>query len=99
MPFSMTTDAGQQILTLEGAVTVRNGSKLGATVTGALDESRPLAVDTSGLSDIDTCVLQLLCSLQKTVPELIFPAPSVVFLNALERAQLRRSLLGGRETL
>jgi ABC-type transporter Mla MlaB component len=99
MPFSMTTDAGQQTLRLEGAVTVRDASKLGAVLAASLDDSRPLAVDTSGLLDIDTCVLQLLCSLQKTVPELIFAAPSAALLNAMERAQLRRSLLGGGDTL
>jgi len=98
MPFSITTHAGQQLLTLEGSVTVRDASQLAALVTGSLEEAMPLEVETGQLSDIDTCILQFLCSLHKTVPDLTFAAPSFVLLGALDRVQLRRSLLAGRET-
>jgi hypothetical protein len=56
-------------------------------------------VDTGSLEDIDTCILQLLCSLRKTVPAFSFDNPSEVFIGAVDRCGLRRELLGGREDL
>jgi len=58
-----------------------------------------MVVDTENLEDMDTCMLQLLCSLRKTVPALSFDDPSDAFIRALERCGMRRVLLGGKETL
>ena len=57
----------------------------------------PVVVDTGGLEDIDTCILQMLCSLRKTVPALSFDNPSEAFIGAVDRCGLRRELLSARE--
>lgn len=95
MSFSIADQQGRQILKLAGAVTVRHALNLGAM----LGDGMPAGVDTAELEDIDTCILQLLCALHKTVPELSFDDPSRAFLGALDRCGLRRELLGGREDL
>jgi anti-anti-sigma regulatory factor len=95
----MTKREGKQILTLEGAVTIGNARKLATLLDETLEDGAPLEVESARLEDIDTCILQLLCSLKKSVPELTFADPSEVFLSVLEASQLRRALLGRRETL
>ena len=99
MPFSVAIEEGRQILVLAGSVTIRDARELAAMLGEKLDESLPLEVETARLEDIDTCILQLLCSLKKTAAELTFADTPDVFLNALDRGQLRRALLGGREIL
>jgi anti-anti-sigma regulatory factor len=99
MPFSIAAGGGGRILKLEGAVTIRHARDLAAALRDGLQDFAPVEVDTGGLEDIDTCILQLLCSLRKTAPELRFDNPSEVFLAAVERCGLRRELLGAREGL
>jgi ABC-type transporter Mla MlaB component len=97
MPFSVTSKDGRQILKLEGAVTIRHAQNLAARLAEGLEDGRPVEVDTGDLQDIDTCILQLLCSLGNTVPALSFEDPSDVFLGAADRCGLRRELLRARE--
>ncbi len=97
MPFSLAVQPDIQIVKLEGVVTIRHAMELAATLSEGLDESTPVSVETQSLEDIDTCILQLLCSLRKTVNQLAFDNPSEVFINAVERCGLRRELLGARE--
>ena len=97
MPFSIANRQGRQILKLEGAVTIRHAQDLAAKLGEGLDDGTPLGVDTGGLEDIDTCILQLLCSLRKTIPALAFDDPSDAFIGAVDRSGLRRELLGARE--
>jgi anti-anti-sigma regulatory factor len=99
MPFSIAAGPGGQILKLEGAVTIRHAHDLASKMLEGLEDSAPVDVDTGGLQDIDTCILQLLCSLRKTAAALSFDNPSEVFLAAVERCGLRRELLGAREGL
>jgi ABC-type transporter Mla MlaB component len=99
MPFFLTKQGGRQLLRLEGDVTIRDARKLAAMLGEKLDRRLPVEVDTARLEDIDTCILQLLCSVGKTAPEVAFGDPGELFLNALERSQLRRALLGAREAL
>ena len=99
MPFSIVSDDGVTVLTLEGAITIRHAQDLAATLAGGLDSAARLEVSTEGLRDIDTCILQLLCSLRKTTPNVSFISPSEVFLGAVERCGLRRELLNVREDL
>ena len=99
MPFSIASSQGIQILKLEGAVTIRHAQDLATHLGEALQGDTPLGVDTRGLVDIDTGILQLLCSLGKTVPVLTFDNPSEAFTGAVERCGLRRELLGTRESL
>ncbi len=65
----------------------------------ALEDHTPVRVDTQNLEDIDTCILQLLCSLRKTALALSFDNPSEAFVNAIERCGLQRELIGAREGL
>lgn len=97
MPFSVTTIRGRQVLKLEGAVTIRHAQELAARLGEGLEDGAAVGVDTGGLDDIDTCILQLLCSLRKTAASLSFDDPSKVFLGAVDRCGLRRELLGARE--
>ena len=97
MPFSITNEQGSQTLKIEGAVTIRQAQELAAGLGGDLEDDTPVGVNTASLEDIDTCILQLLCSLRKTVPALSFDNPSEVFINAVDRCGLRRELLSVRE--
>ena len=99
MPFSVATRQGRQILKLEGAVTIRHAQNLVSRLGEGLENGTPLGVVTEGLEDIDTCILQLLCSLRKTVPGLSFDRPSPVLLDAVDRCGLRRELLSADEDL
>jgi anti-anti-sigma regulatory factor len=99
MPFSIVNTPGRQILKLEGGVTVRHAQDLAARLGESLTDGTPVEVDTGGLEDIDTCILQLLCSLRKTVPALSFDDPSEFFIGAVDRCGLRRELLNAREGL
>lgn len=97
MPVSIANEPDRQLVKLEGAVTIHQARQLAATLAEGLERGTPLAVDTGGLEDIDTCILQLLVSVRKTVPALCFHNPSPAFVSAVERSGLRRELLGSRE--
>jgi anti-anti-sigma regulatory factor len=99
VPFSIVNTQKKLVLTLEGAVTVRHAQNLAASLTEGLQNGTAVGVDTAGLKDIDTCILQLLCSLRQTVTELSFDSPSESFIGAVDRCGLRRELLGAREGL
>ena len=99
MAFTIASTADSQTLTLEGAVTIRDAQDLAVKLGAGLDGGKPLRVDTQGLQDIDTSILQLLCSLRKSVPALSFDNPPEVFTCAVDRCGLRRELLGAREGL
>jgi anti-anti-sigma regulatory factor len=99
MPFWIVNEAGRQLLKLEGAITVRSAQEFAAKMVEGAEIEVPFEVDTTGLTDIDTCILQLLCSLRKTVPAFCFDRPSEVFIRAAERCGLRRELLGTTESL
>ena len=98
MPFSIVNQEGKQILRLEGSVTIRHALDLAAKLEDLADGTS-LGVDTAGLEDIDTCILQLLCSLRRVVPALCFEDPSNAFAAAVDRCGLRRELLSTREAL
>ncbi len=97
MPFSLASVEGKQVLKLEGGVTVRHAQDLATLLGQQLEDGLPLVVDTAELEDIDTCILQLLCSLFKTVPTVKFDSPSGTFLGAVDRCALTRDLFGIKE--
>jgi ABC-type transporter Mla MlaB component len=97
MPFSLTNREGKQTLTLEGGVTVGEARQLTAMLGEKLQAGAPLEVEIARLEKVDTCILQLLCSLKKTAPALVFIDACEVFESALDRSQLRRTLLGTRD--
>jgi anti-anti-sigma regulatory factor len=99
MPFSISNKQGGQILKLEGTVTIQHAQDLAAKLGEGLEDGIPVGVDTAGLEDIDTCILQLLSSLRKTVPTLSFDNPSDAFIGAVDRCGMRRELLTAREHL
>jgi len=96
VPFHIAIRQDTLILKLEGAITIRDALDLASSLAQDLHDGTPVAIDTQGLEDIDTCVLQLLCSLRKTNTALSFDNPSEVFVSAVERCGLRRDLLGAR---
>lgn len=93
MPFWIVNEAGRQILRLEGAITVRSAQEFAAKLLEHAAGGVPITVDTTGLTDIDTCILQILCSLRKTVPVACSDNPSEIFVRAVEHCGLRRELL------
>ena len=99
MPFSIVNNADGQVLKLEGAVTIRHAQELAAMLGERLEGGKPVGVETGSLEDVDTCILQLLCSLRRTVRTLSFDDPSETFIGAVDRCGLRRELLGAREGL
>jgi len=99
VPFEITKVRDIRILKLEGSITIRQPQELAARLTEDLEDHTPVSVDTGSLEDIDTCILQLLCSLQKTALGLSFDNPSEAFVKAIERCGLRRELIGAREGL
>jgi len=99
MAFGIASTADRQILTLEGAVIIRDAHDLAATIGEGLEDGKPMDVDTQDLEDIDTSILQLLYSLRKSVPVLTFDNPSDAFIRAVDRCGLRREMLSVRESL
>jgi hypothetical protein len=99
VPFSIVNEEGRQLLKLAGSVTIRDSQELANRLGADLEDGASLGVDTGRLEDIDTCVLQLLCSLRKSVRAVTFDRPSDVFIGAMDRCGLRRELLGAREDL
>jgi anti-anti-sigma regulatory factor len=87
----------KQILKLEGVLTVRDAHDMAVRLREGLEEGAVIGIDTEGLEDSDTCILQLLCSLRKSVPAVSFNEPSEAFLRAVDRCGLRRELLGTRD--
>ena len=80
-------------------MTIQHAQELAAKLGESMDDSASMIVDTKNLEDMDTCMLQLLCSLRKAVAALSFDDPSDAFIRALDRCGMRRELLGGKETL
>ena len=99
MPFSITDLPGRRILKLEGSVTILHAQDLAGKLAESPDYGASVMVDTKNLEDMDTCMLQLLCSLRKAVPSLSFDNPSEAFIRALDRCGMRRELLGGKDML
>jgi ABC-type transporter Mla MlaB component len=97
MSFSIVTSEQRQVLKLEGAALIGQARDLATALGGQLEDGSPLEVDTGSLERVDTCTLQLLCSLRKTVTSLSFDRPSDAFVAAVDRCGLRRTLLAERE--
>jgi anti-anti-sigma regulatory factor len=99
MAFSITNTPDKLVLKLEGAVTIKQAQALATRLGETLIDGAAVEVDTSGLEDIDTCILQLLYSLRKTATAISFDDSSEVFLAAVDRCGLRRELLNVREVV
>jgi anti-anti-sigma regulatory factor len=99
MPFFIVNEAGGPMLKLEGAITIRHAQEFAAKLADNAEEGMPAGVNTENLTDIDTCILQLLYSLRITNPALRFVNPSQIFIGAVDRCGLRRELLSAQEGL
>jgi anti-anti-sigma regulatory factor len=99
VPFSILNHQDRRILKLEGAVTIQHAQDLAAKLGERLEEGACIEVDTENLEDMDTCVLQVLCSLRQAVPAVSFADPSPAFIRALDRCGMRRELVGVKESL
>ena len=97
MPFSIVSEQGRHCLNLQGSVTVQHAHDLAAKLGEIVEGDTPVSVSTADLEDVDTCILQLLYSLRKTVSALSFDNPSESFIDAVDRCGLRRELLSVRE--
>ena len=97
MPFSIVNEQGRHCLNLQGSVTVQHAHDLAANLGEIIECETPISVNTTDLEDIDTCMLQLLYSLRKTISALSFDNPSESFIAAVDRCGLRRELLSVRE--
>jgi len=95
MPVMIHKTEGALKIELEGAITVRHAQEVAAQLGQALDGGISVTVGTAALRDVDTSILQLLCSLRRTVAALSFKDPSAEFIAAVDRCGLRRELLGG----
>ena len=99
MPYSITSTPDKLVLKLEGAVTIKHAQALATGLGEALSDGAAVEVDTGGLEDIDTCILQLLYSLRKTAAVVSFDDSSDIFQAAVDRSGLRRELLNVREAV
>jgi anti-anti-sigma regulatory factor len=97
VPFSIVNEQGRYLLSLEGSVTVQHAHDLAAKLGETLEDGTPVSINTTDLEDIDTCILQLLYSLRKTVSGVSLDNPSEFFITAVDRCGLRRELLSVRE--
>jgi anti-anti-sigma regulatory factor len=97
VPFSIVSEQGRHCLNLQGSVTVQHAHDLAAKLGEIVEGDTPVSVSTADLEDVDTCILQLLYSLRKTVSALSFDNPSESFIDAVDRCGLRRELLSVRE--
>lgn len=77
---------------LDGSLTIRHVQALTTELLSFVNSSVPVKLDASGISDIDTSGLQLLCSLDKSCSEVTIVAPSDSLKAAAERTGLRRAL-------
>ena len=56
----------REVLTISGAVTVQRAAELKAVLVDALARAGRVAIDLSGVTEVDLCGLQLLCSARRT---------------------------------
>lgn len=91
-PFSIVHSPDGIVLRLEGAVDIRSARDLAASLNECREACARVVVDTASLTEVDTPILQLLCSLRKSVRELTFSDPSDAFLGMLDRRGMRRAL-------
>ncbi len=88
------------LLTIEGAMTVQRAAELKALLADALARSDRLTIGLGGVTEVDLCGLQLLCSVQRTAAQsrkrvaLAGPVPDAFALAAAEAGLCVRSYCG-----
>jgi len=94
MPITVQKTGGELTVDLEGAVTIRHAQEMAEQIGEHMDGVVSVTVGTTRLRDVDTSILQLLCSLRKTVQGFRLESPSREFVAAVDRSGLRLELLG-----
>lgn len=97
MPFTIQAEDGKVIVELKGGVTARHVAELAKDVASALAGAPPVVIRAGEVEDIDTSVLQMLVAVRKNAAEFLIEAPSMAFLEAVERCALRRELIARAE--
>lgn len=87
---------GLHVLTLEGTLTRADAPQMVALLRAASPSLERLEVDARELRAVDTCVLQVLCSVRKSV-RLFATGGSAVLDAALERAGLGLDLIAAED--
>ena len=57
---------GSAVLLLQGSATIESGSLLREALLDALDKTEQLAVDVSGITELDVAALQLFCAARRS---------------------------------
>ncbi len=92
-----------EVLAITGAMTVQRGGEIKALLMDALARSARVAIDLSGVTEVDLSGLQLLCSLQRTAPRsgtrvaFAGPVPDVFRCVAAEAGACVRSGCGAED--
>jgi anti-anti-sigma regulatory factor len=97
--FSIIRTTDRLTVKLEGSITIRDAHELASQLREMVEADVPTNVETAGIEDIDTCMLQLLYALRMSASGVAFDNPSEAFIAASERIGLRREFLGAREEL
>jgi len=92
MAYFVGHEGGSLIVELRGGITARDVGELAKAVSAALSATSAVTIRARDVDDIDTCALQLLVSLQKTVASFRVEEPSDAFRNAAGRCALGREL-------
>jgi len=95
MAYAIDRQGNNVALELSGGVTARDAAELAKSLAQSVNSGASVVVQTRELDDVDTCILQMLIALQRSVEGFIVEDPSEVFVNAIERCALRRELLAG----
>jgi ABC-type transporter Mla MlaB component len=90
MAYAVGVEGDSVRIELRGSVTIRDAQGLAAEIGGRLRPESAVAVETEAVEDVDTSVLQLLCSVQRTAAAFTVRKPSAAFTQAVDRCALRR---------
>jgi anti-anti-sigma regulatory factor len=92
MPFVIQTEKDRLLLELSGSLTIQHAHQLSQSLKDSFFSHSTVTVQARDLEDIDTCILQLLVSVQKTSSHFTVRDPSSAFRSAAERSGLGREL-------
>ncbi len=92
MPFVIQTEKDHLLLELSESLTIQHAHKLSQALKDSLFSHSSVTVQAKELEDIDTCILQLLISVQKSCSHFTVREASSAFRSAAERSGLGREL-------
>ena len=93
MPYSTKKTDDALIVELSGALTIRHAQALSKSISSSLENATAVYVEAEKVEDIDASILQVLCSLKKSVRTFAFKSDAKVVVSMIDRCALRRELL------